>query len=80
MYFTEAHDYRMSSQQTKVIFPPGKTRASFVVDIINDRWAEHNETFRIIIDNFSLPYGVNFGSHSVSSAVAVILDDDSKHN
>ena len=80
MCFTEGHDYRMSKQQRKVIFPSGKTRASFDVNIINDERVEHNETFRIIIDSPSLPYGVNFGSHSVSSAVALILDDDSKYN
>ena len=79
MYFTEPQDYKISPhQQRKVIFPAGTTRAFFDVFIVGDNRIEPNETFRIIIVSLSLPYGVYFGSNSVSSAVALILDNDSE--
>ena len=50
---------------------------SFFVKIINDFNFEQNETFKIIIDPISLPYGMALGEYTES--IITIVDDDCKY-
>ena len=77
-YLVEYSDFEeIGNENIKdVIFPAGQTTATFSVNMINDEIFEDSETFRIMILEVSLPYGVVLGRKR--SAVVTILDDDGK--
>ena len=78
IHLTAGDDFeRLSGDYAEVIFPAGKTRATFDVIIVKDNLYERSETFRVTINAISVPYGVVLGSPR--SAVVTILDDDGKH-
>ena len=74
---TGGEDYDIPpNQYVQVIFPPGETRVSFDVLLIDDIQMENSETFRVTIYDLSVPYGITLGS--ITSAEITILDNDSK--
>ena len=58
------------------MFPAGVTRVPFNVTIIDDDILEHDETFTLTTDLFTLPNRVTIGSSS--HAIITIINDDSK--
>ena len=75
---TGGEDYEVPlNQYKKVILPAGSTSVSIDITIFNDIMFEYNETFRMIILELSIPYGIYPGS--LTSTTITILDDDSKH-
>ena len=58
------------------MFPAGQIRAELKVMIIDDKIFEESETFRAMIMQVSVPYGVELGSPR--SVVVSITDNDSK--
>ena len=78
-YLTGGEDFeRLRGDYGVAIFPAGKTTASFNVIIIDDELFEESETFHVIINEISVPYGVVLGSRSRS--VVTILDNDRKYS
>ena len=77
-YLVEHSDFgEIGNEDIKdVIFPAGQMTATFSVEMINDEIFEDSETFRIMILEVSLPYGVVLGGKR--SAVVTILDNDGK--
>lgn len=58
------------------MFRKGTRRTSFAVGIINDNRAENDETFNLIINSTSLPFGIV--RDDPYSATVTILDDECK--
>ena len=67
---------RLQGDYATVIFPAGQTRKSFNVMIIDDKMHERSETFRVTINEISVPHGVVLGSPR--SSVVTIIDNDRK--
>ena len=77
VYLTGGEDFeRLPGDFAEVIFPAGKTRASFQVTINDDDMHERSETFRVTINSISVPHGVVLGSPR--SSVVTIIDNDGK--
>ena len=58
------------------MFRKGNRRTSFAVGIINDNMAENDETFNLIINSTSLPFGIV--RDDPYTATVTILDDECK--
>lgn len=54
-----------------VLFPPGITRRSLAITVLNDRLVEGDETFQVLLTNL-----VGAGLGAYASATATILDND----
>ena len=77
VYLTGGEDFeRLPGDYAEVIFPTGKTRASFEVIIIDDDMYERSEAFRVTIISTSVPHGVVLGSPR--SSIVTIIDNDGK--
>ena len=74
---TGGEDYEVPlNQYKKVILPAGSTSVSIDITIFNDIMLEYNETFRMIILELSIPYGIYPGS--LTSTTITILDDEDR--
>ena len=69
---------RLPGDYAEVIIPAGQIRAAFAVTIVDDNLFERSETFRVTINETSVPQGVVLGSPR--SAVVTILDNDGNNN
>ena len=78
LYFAGGEDYEISHHRFIFVkFVAGQTIASINVNIIDDKYIEESETFRVSIYELSVPYGVILGFDT--STVVTIRDNDSKY-
>ena len=76
---TGGEDYAVPPNRAlKVKFSAGVTRASANVALFHDGKIEHSETFRLVIFELSLPYGISYRPGSARSVIVTIIDNDRK--